>query len=376
MSSYFQKNNPKRQKLVPDRASLAKRGLGFGMAATDTVPVIHTLESLKEHLQIAIELEHSTIPPYLCALYTIKEGTNLAAVHAIKSVVIEEMLHMIMAANILNAIGGKPQINTEHFIPKYPGPLIHSSDMFTVNLEKFSESAIDAFLLIEKPAPAGAPPQAHNYDSIGQFYAAIMQGLEYVYQDHLKNKKENIFKKEFYSRQVTSEQYYGSGGKLVAVYNLDDANLAMDEIVGQGEGIDGTIIDSDAKLFGEDIEYAHYFKFNEIKCQQAYLPTDSANEPPNGPKLDVDYDAVHNMMKNPKMKDYKKNPELYNKAYEFNKTYMALLDNIHHACNGQPDLLMKGVVLMYDLKYKALELLNIPTGKRNEVAGPTFEYVK
>ena len=75
------------------------------------------------------------------------------------------------------------------------------------------------------------------------------------------------------------------------------------------------------------------------------------------------------------MKDFKKGSEIWNKTYEFNKTYMALLQNIHNACNGKPDLLNKGVAIMYDLKYKAQELLNVPIGG-GYVAGPTFEYVK
>ena len=35
--------------------------------------MIKTIKDLHEHLQWAIELEHATIPPYLCALYSIKE---------------------------------------------------------------------------------------------------------------------------------------------------------------------------------------------------------------------------------------------------------------------------------------------------------------
>ena len=38
--------------------------------------MIKTLEDLHEHLQWAIELEHATIPPYLCALYSIKDNSN------------------------------------------------------------------------------------------------------------------------------------------------------------------------------------------------------------------------------------------------------------------------------------------------------------
>ena len=35
---------------------------------------IRTVEDLREHLQWAIELEHSTLPPYLTALYSIRDG--------------------------------------------------------------------------------------------------------------------------------------------------------------------------------------------------------------------------------------------------------------------------------------------------------------
>ena len=43
-------------------------------------------ESLREHLQRAIELEHSTIPPYLCALYSIEPGRNSEAVEVVPDV--------------------------------------------------------------------------------------------------------------------------------------------------------------------------------------------------------------------------------------------------------------------------------------------------
>lgn len=68
------------------------------------VGTISSLESLREHLQCAIELEHSTIPPYLCALYSIEPGRNLEAVEVICSVVVEEKLHLTLAANLLNAV--------------------------------------------------------------------------------------------------------------------------------------------------------------------------------------------------------------------------------------------------------------------------------
>ncbi len=95
----------------------------------------------------------------ICALYSIKDCSNPEAAEIIKSVVVEEMLHLILAANVLNAIGGSPQLNNSQFIPKYPTLLPHSDDAFRANLEKLSKHSIETFLSIERPAKATAPPE-------------------------------------------------------------------------------------------------------------------------------------------------------------------------------------------------------------------------
>src|SRR5262249_44844149 len=78
---------------------------------------------LYQFLQSAIELEHATIPAYLQALYSIKHDQNRVVAALIRSIVVEEMLHMTIAANVMNAIGGEPVINKPNFVPIYPGPL-------------------------------------------------------------------------------------------------------------------------------------------------------------------------------------------------------------------------------------------------------------
>jgi hypothetical protein len=330
---------------------------------------INSVRALRQHLQTAVELEHSTIPPYLCALYSINPERNEFAYRTIQGVVMEEMLHMILAANILNAIGGEPSINSPQFIPEYPTYLPHSNNAFLVSLQKFSPDCMDVFLKIEHPAPQSAPPEAHHYATIGQFYSAIKRALCRLDQVT----PGGIFTGD-YSRQVRPEHYYGGGGKLVAIRHLDDAILAINEIIGQGEGIDGSIVDTDHELFGEQIEYAHYFKYMEIFHQRRYQPTDSAQLPPSGAPVAVDWNAVADMQTNPKMSDYKKGSELWQKTYEFNYCYMQLLKQLHLACNGEPEVIMQAVPVMYELKYKAIELMQMPTasGKR---AGPSFEYV-
>lgn len=364
--NHYQANNPKRQKLTPfeqeDQTSMKS---DKGIAPSEH---IISVERLKELLQCAIRIEHATIPPYLSALYSIKEGCNLQASAVIRSVVVEEMLHMILAANILNAIGGTPEMNTRQFMMSYPGPLPESDGKYDVRLLKFSKEAIRIFLKIEKPADS-TMPQAYKYTSIGQFYLALRNGLIYCDQ-HCGG----IFKNEHPERQVGPEHYYGSGGNIIKVHNLSDALLAIDEIVGQGEGVDGSINDPDDDLFSDDIEYAHYFRFNEIFQERFYQKGDTPQSGPSGKKLPVDWTAVRNMKPDITMSDYTKDSDLWHMAKDFNKQYKALLNNINAACNGQPQLLTKGIALMYDLKYRAIELMKIPLGYGELTAGPTFEY--
>lgn len=331
---------------------------------------IKTLEGLREHLQTAVELELSTIPTYLCALYSIKKGSNQESVEVIKSVVMEEMLHMVLAANVLNAIGGEPKV----LVPTYPTYLPHSDKAFLINLQKFSPAAIDTFLQIEKPAKKDAPPEANKYETIGQFYEAIEVALKEF------SSEKDIFTGDS-TRQITPDYYYGGGGRIIAIDNsnqqkaLDGALEAINEIVGQGEGVDHTIFDGDHQLFGEEIEYAHYFRFNEIKEGRYYKYTDTPKTGPTGKALKVDWTQVYNMQPNPKMENYPKGTEIRKKSHEFNRAYSNLIDNIRLAFNGHPRLLLKAVTEMYHLKYQAIELMNIPINDKAEMAGPPFEYL-
>jgi hypothetical protein len=341
--------------------------LWFGPPRNGTHKKIKTLASLRSHLQTAVELEHSTIPPYLTAMYSIKPGANEASVAIIRSVVMEEMLHMILACNILNAVGGKPSINHKKFVPEYPTYLPHSNKAFKVNLEKFSKPTMRTFLKIEQPAKRASKPEANHYATIGQFYDAIKEGLEYLSQ------KGDIFTGDP-ARQITAKEYYGGGGQIVEVYGLADAIKAIDEIVGQGEGINGTIEDGDHKIFGEEIEYAHYFRFNEIYKERYYKKTDTPKSGPTGKKLPVDWNAVQPIKTNIKMSHFKKGSEEWNMMYGFNKTYRSLLDALHNTVNGQPGDIQKAVGVMYQLKYQALQLMNLPIG-RGLFAAPSFEFV-
>ena len=114
---------------------------------------ISDLASLRGALQDAIRLEHSTIPPYLCALMTLSGDSDAvrSARRLITDIVVEEMLHMNLACNVLNAIGGAPELNRPDFVPSYPGPLpMGIAGDLEVHLKRYSRALVhDVFMASE-----------------------------------------------------------------------------------------------------------------------------------------------------------------------------------------------------------------------------------
>ena len=70
-----------------------------------------------------------------------------------REVSMQEMLHMVLAANVLNAVGGKPNVADPEFVPGYPTNLPWHAPGFRVGLERFSRSQLEVFAQIEAPAP-------------------------------------------------------------------------------------------------------------------------------------------------------------------------------------------------------------------------------
>lgn len=126
---------------------------GTATVALSTTGVA-SVEDLCTHLQRAIELEHSTLPPYLCALYSLDPTRNAEAAQVVGSVFAEEMLYLLLAANLLNAVCGSPVLDAPHLLLSYPHPLPHSDRSVWVGLASFGPEALELFLRIEQPARA------------------------------------------------------------------------------------------------------------------------------------------------------------------------------------------------------------------------------
>ena len=113
----------------------------------------YSIENLRRDLQIALQLEHSTIPPYLTALASIKHSFNHEIHKVIRSIVLEEMMHLTLVANILNAVGGKPLLHSKDFLPHYPSRLPGGLQPdLIIPIEKLSLGLIrNIFMKIEEP---------------------------------------------------------------------------------------------------------------------------------------------------------------------------------------------------------------------------------
>lgn len=335
---------------------------------------VTTLDDLREHLQWAIELEHATLPPYLCALYSIKPGTNHGATEVLTSVFIEEMLHLTLAANVLNAVGGTPVLDKPDFIARYPTYLPHSANAFVVPLLPFSPEAIETFMKIERPEDKDAPPEAEAYETIGQFYQAIEEGLKMLCETL---GEAAVFTGDR-SRQVTPAAFdYSGSGRVVEVYDLASALAAIDEIEEQGEGLKhAEVWDGDRDMFHpERDEVAHYFRFMEIVKGRSFQRGDSPESGPTGPAFDVDWSAVYPMRPNPRSQDYRGGSPIVARVAEFNLLYSDLLRDLHRAFNGEPGRLFRTIPAMQQLKTVAQAIMQMPTGDGSTNAGPTFEYM-
>ncbi|WP_433165345.1 ferritin-like domain-containing protein [Kribbella sp. CA-247076] len=329
-----------------------------------------TMESLREHLQWAVELEHATLPPYLCALYSLDPERNPEAVQVVSSVFSEEMLHLALVANILNAVGGSPRVDAPELLPPHPRRMPHGA--LELSLGPFGPEALEMFLAIERPAPPSAPPEDDNYETIGQFYDAVEHGLRSL----CASLGEDAVFTGDPARQVSDAHFRHSGGRLIVVDSLATALEALEEIVEQGEGTArGEVWDGDADMFHpERDEVGHFYRFQELKLGRRYQRGDTPTSGPSGEAIGFDVDGVLPMRPNPRLTDHPEGHPIRVAQEEVNQTYSLVLHLLEQTFNGSPRMLSVAIGTMFVLKEQASTLMRMPDGD-GFTAGPTFDYV-
>ena len=325
---------------------------------------LSSVEDAQELLQTAIGVEFGTLPPYLYALFSIPAGENAEAASRIKSVVLQEMIHMCLACNILNALGGNPVLTA----PVYPGPLPGDigppgGEPLIVHLLPFSEAAMKQGMDIEQPESppdfpvhevllAAAPPETVT---IGQFYEALDRFLATL-PDSAWIPNRN---------QIDDAQFFA--GQLFAVNGYADAHQAISDIVSEGEGTPDSPLDFQNEL-------AHFYRFGECYRNLVLQKSDNPLGYQWGPEtLGIDWKAVYPAIPDPGSHDFSKDPPAAQAAQAAcNQAYSQMIDALRLAVTGNAAQLGVAVRAMFDLRMAAQVALTTPLADPSLVAGPSF----
>jgi hypothetical protein len=203
---------------------------------------ITALPDMQDALQTAMQLEFSTIPPYLCAQWSINNDPNGVA-DMIEDIAVQEMYHFALAGNMLTAIGGVPSVANAAFIPRYPTNVLPGSipQKLAVDLKPLTPEQAQVFMQIEYPefppvALAVAPA------TIGAFYDTIAEGFTTV------------------NPAINPNAFAVNSGEAKSIKSVADALAAISLIKGEGEGTPGS---PDQPPPGKKT-FAHYYVFKEI----------------------------------------------------------------------------------------------------------------
>jgi hypothetical protein len=281
----------------------------------------------------------------------------------------EEMVHLSLVCNILNALGGDPKIQPRTYPNPLPGDIGPDGQPLTVHLYPFSRDAIHQGMQIEQPDdPPDFPEKKQLLDiqqpravSIGQFYDALDAFLETLPATAWTANR----------NQLTDAQFLP--GQIFPVNNYHDAHRAIQCIVSEGEGSrQGT--DYDPLDFQGEI--AHYFRFGEILHDKILT---KIPEPPGyrwGPlRFGVDWTGVYPAITDPGQHDFSTEPAAARAAQAAcNNAFTTLVTSLQDAVHGHPGALGVAVRAMFDLRAGALQAFTVPLSDGEQVAGPAFVY--
>lgn len=281
------------------------------------------LADLQSAVQIAIELELSTLPPYLCGVWSISDGPSSPARALVGTVIEEEMLHMGLTCNLLAGLGGTFDIRP----PTYPGGLPGGvRPDLTVYLSGLSKDYVnDVYMQIELPE-AGPITTGDPGPTIGSFYDCIAQAIQEL-QPTFSTANQN-------TAAIGSQPGYS---EVFVISDVADALKAIEEIKEQGEG---TSQSPDA--VDEGGELAHYYKFGELYNGKALVQGPDGKWTYSG--SDIPWPDVYPVVTVPPGGWPDPVPD---EVAQFRTTFATLLSDLQAAWTGDHDKL--GVAIRTDM---------------------------
>jgi len=313
----------------------------------DAVRAASTPRDLHESLRSAIVLELATIPPYLTAFFSLKPGENTDVADLIRSVVIEEMLHLTIAANVLNAVGGRPAIDSRAALLDYPSTLpMGVAGGLTVHIGPMSMAQCETFMDIEQPEDPIADRAGADLVTIGDFYAAVIEKIKELGEPAFATPS---------APQVTAPWF--PSAQLFAVTDVASATRALGIVVEQGEGTANSPEDGD----GEG-ELAHYYRFAEIRNGRRLVPDPGAPEGYSytGDPVVLTESGVHPMITDPRRAFYPAGTKAGRLVEQFGRSYRHLLVALQKTFTGQPSALNAAMGIMYELRLLVLAMTTTP----------------
>lgn len=217
---------------------------------------------LADALQAAVQLELSTIPPYLYAFWSVTGSDPQNVSGVLREIAVEEMHHMGIACNLLGAIGLKADIVAA--ASTYPAVLpkqVHEG--LTVNLEPLTKDVLlKKFMVIEEPdAHLVKDPDFQPSGSllIGQFYDSILKMFESEQPVKPGGKQVSLSDLGFASvPEFPDDSYVIDTSDMATAAKQVKAAIGL--IKRQGEGTADSPLEDPAN----PNELGHFFQFGEI----------------------------------------------------------------------------------------------------------------
>jgi hypothetical protein len=321
---------------------------------------------LQDALQSAVELELSTLPPYLSAFWCVKDSNSYPATQ-LNKIFMEEMLHLGYACNLLRATGKQPEIMAGYDRLRYPGPLpggvvpacdgslVPCDPHFQVQIG-FTDFHAFAWMATQIEYPEDPVPRPHflaaaeTIPTIGQFYDAVIA----AFQDN--------------TAKIPYDKTYQLSGPLglKVIDSLGAAIAAMKLIQQQGEG-------GDKNPFSAPNVLSHFYAFGELYFLKKYQ-FDEATQAGDwtGGQIVLTDDDVFQMTPVP-VGGYASPPT---EVADFDRSFTQMLQNLETAwAAGGKTALSSAIHLMPGLTDMATTLLGKKIARTDApgIYGPQFK---
>ncbi|SMC16365.1 Uncharacterized Fe-S cluster protein YjdI [Andreprevotia lacus DSM 23236] len=261
-------------------------------ATPEPALVINSREQLLYTLSEAAEIEHNLMCCYLYAAWSLKTeaddpdaGMRDELLHwrrVLLSVAIDEMTHLALVCNLMQAIGGVAHFNRPNF-PIAPG---YHPAALQVKLAPFNADTLQHFIHLERPEGCDEPdgqgfaqsasytrglhgltltPTAQDYLTVGHLYRSVEAGLRAL--------SASLGEAALFCGDTALQVDAGIVGLkgLIAITDLASACRAITTIVEQGEGAQASSPDG------------HYQRFIAVRSAYEALQAQHADFRPAHP---------------------------------------------------------------------------------------------